>query len=85
MFGCGSNVTTQPAGGAFGGGGSTQPVFGFGSTSPATPAQETATGGSTGLFGASTPFQFGAGSSVAVSATQPTGMFHFSVGNVLQH
>lgn len=86
IFGCGSNVTTQPAGGAFGGGGSTQPVFGFGSTSPATPAQETATGGSTGLFGATTPFQFGAGSSSAAAlATQPTGMFHFSVGNVLQH
>jgi hypothetical protein len=39
-----------------------------------------ATGGSTGLFGATTPFQFGAGSSnAAASAPQPTGMFYFGV------
>ncbi|XP_021920770.1 nuclear pore complex protein Nup214 isoform X2 [Zootermopsis nevadensis] len=83
IFGSGSSVVAQPAGGAFGGGSSTQPVFGFGSTSATTPAQQTASGGSTGLFGATASFQFGAGSSsAATSAPQSTGGFSFGSSGV---
>jgi len=79
MFGSGSNVATQPTGGTFGDCGNTQPVFGFGSTSSATPAQQSATSGSTGLFGATAPFQFGAGgSSATASASQSAGLFYFT-------
>jgi hypothetical protein len=55
-------------------------MFQFGSTLSATPAQQPTAGGNAGLFGASTPFQFGAGSSNASASTsQPTGMFYSTV------
>jgi hypothetical protein len=77
IFSSGTNLTTQPAGGVFGSSGSTQPVFQFGSSLSGTPAQQPTVGGNTGVFGASTPFQFGAGSSnPSASASQPTGMFY---------
>jgi len=80
IFSSGTNLTTQPVAGVFGSSGSTQPVFQFGQTLSATPTQQPTAGGNTGLFGTSTPFQFGAGSSSAsASASQPTGMFYSTV------
>lgn len=79
IFGSGSSLSTQPAGGAFGGG-STQPIFTFGSASPVTLVAQPAATTSTGSFGTTAPFQFGApNNNTTASAPQQIGKFYFNV------